>query len=71
MHKTNDWTQIYSSNSQISVMLVKQILEENGIEAVSLNQQDSSYLFGDIQLYVVADQYEKAKIIMDEHDFEN
>jgi hypothetical protein len=46
------WTKIYTTSDPIKAELIKQLLEENGIEAVLLNKQDSSYLFGEVQVLV-------------------
>ena len=37
----------------IQAEIVKQMLAEHAINAVILNKQDSSYLFGKLELYVV------------------
>jgi hypothetical protein len=47
------WTKIYTTSDPIKAELIKQLLEENGIEAVLLNKQDSSYLFGEVQVLVL------------------
>ncbi len=49
-----DWVKVYSSQYQHKVEIMKSILDENDIESVILNKQDSSYLFGVIELYVEA-----------------
>ena len=47
------WINLYSSSNPIEVEIVKQMLDENNINAVILNNQDSSYnMFGSIDLYV-------------------
>ena len=47
-----NWINIFSSANPIEVEIVKQMLDENNITAVTLNKQDSSYnLFGTIDLY--------------------
>ena len=47
------WINIFSSANPVEVEIVKQMLNENNIIAVTLNKQDSSYnLFGSIDLYV-------------------
>jgi hypothetical protein len=48
----NDWKKIKTYTNAVQAEIVKQMLEENGIPAVVLNKQDSSYLFGKIELYV-------------------
>jgi hypothetical protein len=43
----------------------KQVLEDNGIEAVILNQKDSAInSIGDVYLYVHKDNLEKAKQLL-------
>lgn len=48
----NDWIKVRTYTKSIEAEIVKQMLEENGVAAVLLNKQDSSYLFGKIELYV-------------------
>ena len=48
-----NWINIFSSTNHIEVEIVKQMLDENNVTAVTLNKQDSSYnMFGAIDLYV-------------------
>jgi phosphoribosylpyrophosphate synthetase len=48
-----NWVVVYTSRSPIEAEIVKQMLESNGVEAVLLNQHDSSYqTFGSAQVYV-------------------
>lgn len=47
-----DWKKLKTYNSAIEAEIVKQMLEEHDIPSVLLNKQDSSYLFGKIELYV-------------------
>ena len=47
------WFKLYSTRNYLEANIIKGKLEENGIRAVILNRQDSSYLaFGDIEIYV-------------------
>ncbi|QQT37910.1 DUF2007 domain-containing protein [Sphingobacterium spiritivorum] len=46
--------------------IVKQMLLENEVNAVVLNKQDSSYLFGKIELYVNVNDVDKANALIDE-----
>lgn len=45
------------------------MLSDNDIKAFSINKQDSSYFFGEIDLYVSPDDVIKAKRLIDK--FEN
>lgn len=47
-----DWTRVYISKKPHVIALVKGLLEENNIDSVVINKQDSLYLIGDIELYV-------------------
>ncbi len=51
-----DWIKIKIYTNPLEAEIVKQMLEENGIAAVLLNKQDSSYLIGKLELYVSEDQ---------------
>lgn len=62
----NDWKKIKTYTNAIQAEIVKQMLEENDIPAVLLNKQDSSYLFGKIELYVSEKLVENAEILMEE-----
>ena len=60
-----NWINIFSSTNHIEVEIVKQMLEENNINAVALNKQDSSYqMFGIIELFVTEDQLEIANNLL-------
>ncbi len=47
-----NWKKVLSTSKPWQAEMAKQILEENGIAAVVVNQQDSSYLFGEASVYV-------------------
>ncbi len=47
-----DWVNIYNSAQVNNIEIVKGVLAENGIQAIDINKKDSSYLFGEIELYV-------------------
>lgn len=59
-----DWALIYSSTDELTIEMVKQILEENQIEAVVFNKKDRAYLFGDLELYVNRDSVIRAKSVI-------
>jgi hypothetical protein len=61
-----DWVILYSSFVLIDVQMKKIFLEENGIESVIINKQDSVYRsFGEIELYVQRDHIIKAKQLIE------
>jgi hypothetical protein len=59
-----NWVKIYSTTKNYKAELIKGLLFENGIESVVVNKQDSSYLFGELELYVMTDDAIKAKHII-------
>lgn len=65
------WKKLKVYNSAIEAEIVKQMLEENGIPSVLLNKQDSSYLFGKIELYVHNDMTELASRLMKDNEGNN
>ena len=46
------WIKLFSTRSFAEASIVKGMLEENNIQTVLLNRQDSNYLLGEIELYV-------------------
>ncbi|PIE88088.1 MAG: hypothetical protein CSA04_03685 [Bacteroidetes bacterium] len=47
-----DWKLIYTTGNPIHIDILQNLLLEKGVKSVFINKQDSSYLFGDIELYV-------------------
>jgi len=68
MSMDKNWTKIYSTGVAYKVELFRGLLLENDIESVIVNKQDSAYLFGEIELYVKADEAVKAKHIITTHE---
>ncbi len=60
---------IYSTNVEYLAELLKQVLNNNNIEAFIFNNKDSSYHFGEIEVYVNNKDKEAAKKLVEE--FEN
>ena len=58
---------ILSTNNPNKAEITKQMLEENNINVVLLNKQDSSYnMFGAIELFVTEKQEDNATAILKE-----
>ena len=56
---------ILSTENPNKAEIIKQMLEENNINVVLLNKQDSSYLmFGSIELYVNEEQLQQATYLL-------
>lgn len=64
-----NWTKIYTTSNPIAAELAKQVLEENGIEAVILNKQDSSYHFGEVQVLVPEADTQAAQKLLSDNPF--
>jgi Putative prokaryotic signal transducing protein len=48
-----DWFKLYNTKNYLEANIIKGKLEENNIQAVILNRQDSSYLvIGEVEIYV-------------------
>jgi cytidylate kinase len=63
-----NWQIIYSSTFQYKVEIAKAVLEDADIESVIVNKKDSAYLFGDIELYVHADNVLRARQIINREE---
>lgn len=55
-----NWELVYSTSKPYEAEMVRSLLESTNIGAVVINKQDSSYMFGDIEVYVHPDQYDQA-----------
>lgn len=60
------WIQVASYAMVAVAELKKSILESAGIPVILINKSDSSYLFGDLELYVKHDDVIRSKMILDE-----
>lgn len=65
----SDQVHIYSIGNPYRADLIRQMLSDHNIQAFTVNKQDSSYRFGDIELYVHRDHVIRAKKLIQE--FEN
>jgi hypothetical protein len=63
----DNWLKVYSAGQLYQVELVKGILDQSGIESVILNQSDSEFLLGEVELYVETENFELAKNFI--HEF--
>ena len=63
-----NWVKIFSTGVTYKAEHLKGLLLENDIEAVIINKKDSAYLFGELELYVYADEAVKAKHIITTHE---
>lgn len=63
-----NWVQLSSCNSVQEAQIIKSLLNENEITAVILNKQDSSYLFGEHEVFVSYEVLLKAKNLINNSD---
>lgn len=59
-----NWEKIYSSAFEHKIEFVQAVLKDEGITSVIINKKDSAYLFGELELYVHADNVMKSKQII-------
>jgi hypothetical protein len=64
-----DKVMVYTTNKLLEAELLKNYLADNGIASFSIDKRDSSYLFGDIEIYVNRDEVIRAKLLIEK--FEN
>lgn len=61
------WKKIYFSGDEFKVLIARDLLTAAGINAVIMNQKDSSYTsFGDVELYVEEHDEAEAEKILDQ-----
>jgi hypothetical protein len=60
------WEVVFSTNLLYKAEIIKGMLEEEGIQSVIVNKQDSSYIaFGEIELFIQREDILNAKQIME------
>ena len=64
------WTKIFSSPNLQKTELIKSLLAHNGIQSIIVNQQDSFYRFGDIELFVNRNDVIKATFVLKKNNIE-
>ncbi|MCD4734443.1 MAG: DUF2007 domain-containing protein [Bacteroidales bacterium] len=65
-----NWIKIYSTSQSYKIELIKGLLKDNNIQAISINKKDSAYLFGEIELYVPVDSAFAARQILSKYNNE-
>jgi hypothetical protein len=60
----DNWVCIFSTPELIKAEIAKEVLYENGIAAVIINKKDSTYLFGNLEIYVERDIAVRGKHIL-------
>lgn len=62
-----EWIKIYSFESQYQADIIRAILQQNDVKAVTVNAKDSLFLIGEYELYVTKDFEKKALAIIEEY----
>jgi hypothetical protein len=63
-----DWVIVYTTNKMYQAELFRELLADNDIESFVINKQDSSYKFGNIEVYVKRNNILKAKLLVKEFE---
>ena len=63
-----DWVIVYTTNKLYQAELFKRNLGDHDIGAVIINKMDSTYRFGEIEVYVKRDHVLRAKKLATEFD---
>jgi hypothetical protein len=62
-----NWVKIYSTNQIQQPEIIKSIFEEANIPCSTIDKKDSSYIFGEIEIYVPEEDVAEAITILKEH----
>lgn len=65
---TMNWTNVYSTNMEYEANLLREVLQDNGIEAVVVNQTDSMYKFGEYVIDVKPEKADDARKLIEEYN---
>jgi hypothetical protein len=68
INTSKEWVVVKTFDGIENALIAKRILEKNNINAVIINEKDSSFLIGDIELHVEIDKKEKASTIIKDLD---
>ena len=61
-----NWGRVYNTKQMIRAEIAREILEQNGIAAVIVNKQDSSYpIFGMCEVHVPVSDLAQAQTILE------
>lgn len=69
LNMEKNWSKIYTHVDENRLHILESVLKDHHIQVVRLNKKDSSYLnFGEIELYVHENDFEKALEIIIKND---
>ena len=64
----NGWERVYATDKLHMVSIVRSLLKENDIDSIEVNKKDSSYAFGDIEIFVKEENVIFAKILIQQNN---
>jgi hypothetical protein len=67
-HSTAEFAKVFSSSRPLEVEAATSLLEEAGIVSFKIDKKDSSYIFGEIELYVNEEDLTQATMILIENE---
>ena len=62
------WVKIYITDKPHLVTIVQELLEENSIESVEIPKSDSTFAFGDSEIFVHEEDVMRARLIIKENE---
>ncbi|MEQ6167179.1 MULTISPECIES: hypothetical protein [unclassified Ekhidna] len=66
-----DWQSVFKDGREYRALIVKEVLEDLGMQPVIVNKKVSAYGFGNFEIFVAPDQVIRAlKVIKEEIKFE-
>jgi hypothetical protein len=63
-----DWIVAYTTNKIYQAEIFRELLGNHAIDSYIINKQDSTYKFGDIEVYVRRNDILKAKMLVKEFE---
>jgi hypothetical protein len=60
----DDWISVFITGKYYQALIAREYLGDQGIESVIVNKQDSTYLFGDVEVFVRQSDVIRAKYII-------
>jgi hypothetical protein len=63
-----DFRLLFASNRPLEIEAASAALQDEDIHSFQINKRDTSYIFGEIELYVLQSDLDKAKSILQAHD---
>ncbi|MCA6461101.1 MAG: DUF2007 domain-containing protein [Chitinophagaceae bacterium] len=62
---SEQWVRVYETQNLAEASILKGLLEENGLPVQLLNKQDSAYLLGTAEIYVLLKMLPAAELIIE------